>query len=72
SFKLGFKVVLYDYTAICRTKNLQSLPARLKDLTESLREFIMPKQDRPNYERAVKIKPIKFPLKSSRKKKENS
>ena len=65
SFKLGFKVVLYDYTAICQTRNLQSIPARLKDLTDDLKDFILPKPDRPNYERSVKIRPNKYPLKSS-------
>ncbi|MCG3729641.1 hypothetical protein [Vibrio cincinnatiensis] len=72
SFKLGFKVVLYDYTAICQTRNLQSIPARLKDLTDDLKDLTLPKPDRPNYERSVKIRPNKYPLKSSRKKKEYS
>ena len=63
SFKSALRIVLYDYYMMATTNSLHTLPARMKDLTDTLKDFILPEPDRPDYPRAVKIKPVKFPLK---------
>jgi len=72
SFKTAMRVVLYDYYGMATASNLQSIPARLKELTDTVKDFILPKQQRPNYPRAVKMRMGKFPVKRSQKRKENS
>jgi hypothetical protein len=57
--------VLYDYAITASTNSLHTIPARRKDLTETLKDFILPQPDRPDYNRVVKIKPTKFPLKKA-------
>lgn len=63
SFKSALRIVMYDYYMMATTNSLHTLPARMKDLTETLKDFILPETDRPDYPRAVKIKPTRFPLK---------
>jgi hypothetical protein len=70
SFKTAMRVVLYDYYGMATASNLQSIPARLKELTDTIKDFILPKQKRPNYPRAVKMRMGKFPVKRSQKRKE--
>ncbi|MFK5947609.1 MAG: hypothetical protein QM500_02420, partial [Methylococcales bacterium] len=65
SFKTTLRIVLYDYYGMATASNLQTLPARLKDLTDTVKDFIIPKQKRPNYPRAVKMRIGKFPVKRS-------
>jgi len=63
SFKSALRIVLYDYYITATTNSLHTIPARMKELTNVLKDFILPKPDRPDYPRAVKIKPTGFPLK---------
>jgi len=70
SFKTAMRVVLYDYYGMAAASNLQSIPARLKELTDTIKDFILPKQKRPNYPRAVKMRMGQFPVKRSQKRKE--
>jgi hypothetical protein len=63
SFKSCLRIVLYDYAITASTNSLHTIPARMKDLTDVLKDFILPEPDRPDYPRVVKIKPTKFPLK---------
>ena len=72
SFKTTMRIVLYDYYGMATASNLQTLPARLKDLTDTVKDFIIPKSERPNYPRAVKMRIGKFPVKRSQKPKENA
>jgi len=72
SFKTAMRIVVYDYYGMATASNLQSIPARLKDLTDTVKDFILPKQKRPNYPRAVKMRVGKFPVKRSQKRKENA
>ena len=65
SFKSCLRIVLYDYAITASTNSLHTIPARMKDLTETLKDFILPEPDRPDYPRAVKIKPTRFPLKKA-------
>lgn len=65
SFKSCLRIVLYDYAITASTNSLHTIPARMKDLTETLKDFILPEPDRPDYPRVVKIKPTKFPLKKA-------
>ncbi|MEQ3660102.1 MAG: hypothetical protein ABNH21_14225 [Glaciecola sp.] len=65
SFKSCLRIVLYDYAITASTNSLHTIPARRKDLTETLKDFILPQPDRPDYNRVVKIKPTKFPLKKA-------
>lgn len=65
SFKTTLRITLMDYWQMVMADNLQSLPMRLKDLTNTIKDFVIPQQDRPNYVRAVKINPRKFPLKGN-------
>lgn len=65
SFKTTLRITLMDYWQMVMADNLQSLPMRLKDLTETIKDFVVPEQDRPSYVRALKINPRKFPLKGS-------
>jgi len=69
SFKTAMRVVLYDYYGMAMASNLQSIPARLKELTDTIKDFILPKQKRPNYPRAVKMRMGKFPVKRSQNRK---
>lgn len=72
SFKSALRVVMYDYYSMATASNQQTLPARLKDLTDTIKDFILPETKRPSYPRAVKVQPSKFPLKRSQKKKDSA
>ncbi|MCG7551792.1 IS4 family transposase [Pseudoalteromonas sp. Of7M-16] len=65
SFKTTMRVVIYDYYSMATTNSIHRLPKRLKDLTDTVKDFILPKPDRPNYPRAVKMKKKEFPVKRS-------
>ena len=72
SFKTTLRITLMDYWQMVMAENLQSLPMRLKDLTDTIKDFVIPEQKRPNYERVLKINPRKFPLKGSQPQKISS
>jgi hypothetical protein len=64
SFKSAMRIVLYDYYGMAITNSLHTLPSRMKDLTNTLKDFILPEPDRPNYPRALKINTTRrYPLK---------
>jgi len=64
SFKSAMRIVLYDYYVMATTNSLHTLPARMKDLTETLKDFILPEPDRPAYPRVLKVsKATRYPLK---------
>lgn len=64
SFTSAMRIVLYDYYGMAISNSLHTLPARMKDLTETLKDFILPEPDRPNYPRALKVQSFRrYPLK---------
>lgn len=67
SFNTAMRVVIYDYYGMATTNSLHTLPARLADLTDTLKDFILPKpkRPRPNYPRVVKMQKKQFPTKRS-------
>ncbi|MCW8107100.1 IS4 family transposase [Alteromonas ponticola] len=68
SFKSAMRIVLYDYYGMAMTNSLHTLPARMKDLTEAIKDFILPKPERPAYPRVLKLNNAKrYPLKKPEK-----
>ena len=64
SFIQALRVVLMDHYMMASTNSLHTIPTRMKDLTEALKDFILPKPKRPSYRREVKIdKARRYPLK---------
>ncbi|MGR5269960.1 IS4 family transposase [Vibrio astriarenae] len=70
SFKAALRIVVYDYYGMATTGSMQKIPARMKDLTDTLKDFILPEPERPDYPRAVKSNFKKYPLKSAKRLKE--
>ena len=64
SFKSALRIVLYDYYMMATTNSLHTIPGRMKDLTETLKDFILPKPDRPANPREIKASTARrYPLK---------
>lgn len=64
SFKSAIRIVLYDYYGMAISNSLHKLPTRMKDLTDTLKDFILPEPDRPSYPREVKVNTVRrYPLK---------
>lgn len=55
SFTAALRIVLYDYHIIATTNSLHTIPARMKDITHVLKDFILPKEKRRSNPREKKI-----------------
>ena len=55
SFTAALRIVLYDYHMIATTNSLHTIPARMKDITHVLKDFILPKEKRRSNPREKKI-----------------
>ena len=60
-------VVLSHYHLISTAQSMAKIPVRLKDLTGTLKSFILPETKRSSYPRAVKINPCRYPLKTTQR-----
>lgn len=67
SFKAALRIVVYDYYGISTTQSPQKIPARMKDLTDTLRDFILPEPDRPSYPRTLKSSNNKYPVRGAKR-----
>lgn len=67
SFKAALRIVIYDYYGIATTTALQKIPARMKDLTETIKDFILPEPDRPSYPRVLKSNNTKYPIRGAKR-----
>ncbi|MEP3351450.1 MAG: IS4 family transposase [Marinomonas sp.] len=54
SFTAALRIVLYDYHMIATTNSLHTIPARMKDITHVLKDFILPKEKRRSNPREKK------------------
>ena len=54
SFTAALRIVLYDYHMIATTNSLHTIPARMKDITHVLKDFILPKEKRSSNPREKK------------------
>lgn len=64
SFIQALRVVLMDHYMMANTDGLHTIPARMKDLTNALKDFILPKPKPRSYPRAKKVDVVRrYPLK---------
>lgn len=55
SFKSALRIILFDYYITATTNSLHTIPARMKDLTDTLKDFILPVSNRPSCPREKKV-----------------
>jgi hypothetical protein len=54
SFTAALRIVLYDYYMLATTNSLHTIPARMKDLTNVLKDFVLPREKRRSNPREKK------------------
>ena len=64
SFNSALRIVLFDYYMMATTNSLHTIPGRMKDLTELLKDFILAKPKQRSYRREKKVDVVRrYPLK---------